>query len=415
MTHGIANAIAILARATLETLASIALLVALFVIAILFVLTRIIKLLAPFLVRAACVVFALWSIAILARDALALYAAHQISPGALATFSFVGAIVFVGVWLADAMGANDKNIWGVMLFCGILALIFNQTIHAIDARALALFPVALAFAVNPFWFFIRGDEMESRNEGALKKIAVALAALTYAGAVIYGDIQFLQVMDKAFPGDGIMRALAMAGAVMTAISAVTLPVALHWWFSPGLQFLWGIAFWVLDILALGLNAMLAYQVASGHLDAMLATWQMFSPATPLLAVIGWGIAFLLDPSQQERHAVAEMQADQIETYATQMRQAAKSDAVYQEILQAAQLHAREFAQSLHGHRDASRNRAERASRDNDGTSDKVRGNGHLQKAYAMDADAATREAKPSRNGRGRDNGTNNGTSHDPNA
>jgi hypothetical protein len=165
--------------------------------------------------------------------------------------------------------------------------------------------------------------------------------------------------------------------------------------------------------------MLAYQVASGHLDAMLATWQMFSPATPLLAVIGWGIAFLLDPSQQERHAVAEMQADQIETYATQMRQAAKSDAVYQEILQAAQLHAREFAQSLHGHRDAASNGTSRGnngtSRDNDGTSDKVRGNGHLQKLYAMDADAATREAKPSRNGRGRDaeRGTSrNGTSRD---
>jgi hypothetical protein len=412
--RGIANAIGTLARLTLETLASIALLVALFVIAILFVLTRIIKLLAPFLVRAACVVFALWSIAILARDALAIYATHQIAASALAVGVFISAIVFIGVWLADVLGANDKNIWGVMLFGGIIAMGFNQTIQTIDAPALALLPVALAFAVNPLWF-IREDKMKSRNESALKKIAVALAALTYAGAVIYGDIQFLQVMDKAFPGDGIMRALAMAGAVMTAISAVTLPVALHWWFSPGLQFLWGIAFWVLDILALGLNAMLAYQVASGHLDATLATWQMFSPATPLLAVIGWGIAFLLDPSQQERHAVAEMQADQIETYATQMRQAAKSDAVYQEILHAAQLHAREFAQSLHGHRDASRNHAERASRDNDGTLDKVRGNGHLQKSYAMDADAMTANVKPNRNGRGRDNGTNNGTSHDPNA
>jgi hypothetical protein len=407
MMRGIANAIGTLARLTLETLASIALLVALFVIAILFVLTRIIKLLAPFLVRAACVVFALWSIAILARDALAIYATHQIAASALAVGVFISAIVFIGVWLADVLGANDKNIWGVMLFGGIIAMGFNQTIQTIDAPALALLPVALAFAVNPLWF-IREDKMKSRNESALKKIAVALAALTYAGAVIYGDIQFLQVMDKAFPGDGIMRALAMAGAVMTAISAVTLPVALHWWFSPGLQFLWGIAFWVLDILALGLNAMLAYQVASGHLDATLATWQMFSPATPLLAVIGWGIAFLLDPSQQERHAVAEMQADQIETYATQMRQAAKSDAVYQEILHAAQLHAREFAQSLHGHRDAASN----------GTSeDKARGNGHLQKSYAMDADAMTANVKPNRNGRGRDNGTSaeRGTSHDPNA
>jgi hypothetical protein len=106
--------------------------------------------------------------------------------------------------------------------------------------------------------------MKGRNTSALKTVAVWLAALTYAGAVMYGDIQFLQVMNKAFPNDGIMRALAMAGAVMTAVSALTLPIALHWWFAPGLQFLWGIGFWVLDILALVLNAILAYQIAMGN-------------------------------------------------------------------------------------------------------------------------------------------------------
>jgi len=216
--------------------------------------------------------------------------------------------------------------------------------------------------------------MKNRNEKALKIVAIALAALTYAGAVMYGDIQFLQVMDKAFPNDGVLRALAMAGAVMTAASALTLPLALHWWFSPGLQFLWGIAFWVLDILALGLNAILAYQIAIGKVDPMLATWQMISPATPLLAVIGWGLAFLLDPSHKERHAIAEMQADQIDTYAEQMRQAAKSEEVYAEILAAAKLQAREFAQSLHGQRVTSVS----PSSTNNGTSEPAptkRGNG----------------------------------------
>jgi hypothetical protein len=192
--------------------------------------------------------------------------------------------------------------------------------------------------------------MKNRNEKALKIVAIALAAMTYAGAVMYGDIQFLQVMDKAFPNDGVVRALAIAGAVMTAVSALTLPLALHWWFSPGLQFLWGITFWVLDILALGLNAILAYQIAVRKVDSMLVTWQMISPATPLLAVVGWGLAFLLDPSHKERHAIAEMQADQIDTYAEQMRQAAKSEEVYAEILVAAKLQAREFAHSLHGQR-----------------------------------------------------------------
>ncbi len=234
--------------------------------------------------------------------------------------------------------------------------------------------------------------MKNRNEKALKMVAIALAALTYAGAVMYGDIQFLQVMDKAFPNDGILRALAMAGAVMTAVSALTLPLALHWWFSPGLQFLWGIAFWVLDILALGLNTILAYQIAIGKVDSMLVTWQMISPATPLLAVIGWGLAFLLDPSHKHRHAIAEMQADQIDTYAEQMRQAAKSEEVYAEILAAAKLQAREFAQSLHGQRVASFNTSSTSNGTAESTSSK-RGN-----AVKTNATPELMPVKPGRNG-----------------
>jgi hypothetical protein len=211
---------------------------------------------------------------------------------------------------------------------------------------------------------------------------------------MYGDIQFLQVMDKAFPNDGILRALAMAGAVMTAVSALTLPLALHWWFSPGLQFLWGIAFWVLDILALGLNAILAYQIAVGKVDPMLATWQMISPATPLLAVVGWGLAFLLDPSHKERHAIAEMQAGQIDTYAEQMRQASRSEEVYAEILVAAKLQAREFAQSLHGQRVANGS----TSSTNNGTSEPT----SVKRGSATRTNA-THElvpVKPNRNGHG---------------
>jgi hypothetical protein len=210
--------------------------------------------------------------------------------------------------------------------------------------------------------------VKSRNEQALKTIAITLAALTYAAAVLYGDVQFLTVMQSAFPNDPMLRALAMAGAVMTAVSAMTLPIALHWWFSPGLQFIWGVGFWLIDILALGLNAMLAYELATGVINSIVATWQIVAPATPLLAVVGWGIAFLLDPSHRERHARAEMEANQIDTYADQMRKAANSEEVYAEILAAARLRAREFAESLSGRRMPETHRS----------ADKVRGNGHLQ-------------------------------------
>jgi len=187
----------------------------------------------------------------------------------------------------------------------------------------------------------------NRNTQALKTLAVFLAALTYCGAVIYGDIMFISVMHVAFPS-GIMGGLATAGAIMTAVSAITLPLALHYWFAPGTQFVWGIIFWFADIAALSLNAMLAYAMATGGGDSSLMQWQQFSPATPMLAVIGWGLVFLLDPAHKLRHAQAELEADLIDIHATQLRQAAKGEDVAATITTGAKTAAADTASRLTG-------------------------------------------------------------------
>lgn len=188
--------------------------------------------------------------------------------------------------------------------------------------------------------------MKGRNGEGLKLFAIAGAALTYAGAVIYGDIMFLQVVSKTFPGSGVLQALAYAGAIVTAVSALILPIALHWWFSPGSQFIWGLIFWGLDIFALGANSILAFEIATGGKDSFIEVWQVMSPATPLLAVVGWGIAFLLDPSHKLRHAVSDMRAEQIDILADEMVKAAKSAEVKAIILEGAKKDARDFAESV---------------------------------------------------------------------
>lgn len=188
--------------------------------------------------------------------------------------------------------------------------------------------------------------MKGRNGEGLKFFAIAGAALTYAGAVIYGDIMFLQVVSKTFPGSGVLQALAYAGAIVTAVSALILPIALHWWFSPGSQFIWGLIFWGLDIFALGANSILAFEIATGGKDSFIEVWQVMSPATPLLAVVGWGIAFLLDPSHKLRHAVSDMRAEQIDILADEMVKAAKSAEVKAIILEGAKKDARDFAESV---------------------------------------------------------------------
>jgi hypothetical protein len=189
-----------------------------------------------------------------------------------------------------------------------------------------------------------------RNSVGLKRIALFLAAITYAGAVAYGDIMFLGMVQAAFP-DGFLEAMAIFGAVTTAVSAIVLPLALHFWFAPGEQFWAGIIFWLVDVAALALNSILAYQLALEiPLDDLLATWYDLSPATPLLAVIGWGTIFLLDPSQKLRHAVAEIEANQIDAYKNHLTAANNSDDVYAILSEGARADAKRFSEQLTGRR-----------------------------------------------------------------
>ena len=171
--------------------------------------------------------------------------------------------------------------------------------------------------------------------------------LMYAGAVIYGDVMFLQIVSKAFPSNGFLQSFAYAGAVVTAGTALALPLALHYWFAPGNQYIWGICYWVFDAVILGLNSILAYQIALAHVDPIFELWRNISPATPLFAVIGIGVAFLLDPTHAKRHAEMEGELDQIDLYKQHVQAAANSPEVKAVILEAAKQQAAEYAKGIY--------------------------------------------------------------------
>ena len=188
--------------------------------------------------------------------------------------------------------------------------------------------------------------MDSRNMKAVKGFIILGAMLTYAGAVVYGDVMFLRVMSETFM-DGWLGMVAMAGAVMVGVSALLLPAAKQFWFSPGSQTIWGYLFWGIDILALGANAILAYQIASGvPLDGIMSGWAKFSPATPLLVVVGWGMAFVLDSSSAMRAAVAESKANMIDEYKKEVGKASKSNETFAILQGGARDTAIDFAEQL---------------------------------------------------------------------
>ena len=93
------------------------------------------------------------------------------------------------------------------------------------------------------------------NEDA-KKLAIGAGVVIYTLAVIYGDLMFLQIMQTTLP-KGILQTLSAVGAITTAASSIVLLVALHYWFSPGLQTWGGIVYWFINVTVLALNSMLA--------------------------------------------------------------------------------------------------------------------------------------------------------------
>jgi len=188
----------------------------------------------------------------------------------------------------------------------------------------------------------------SRNMKAIKGLAMLVGALAYAAAVIFGDVMFIVIMQDVFPV-GILGLLAIVGAVTTAMSALALPVAMHFWFAPGYQSVGGWIFWLADIFVLALNSILAFNIATGQ-DFGLYWWQGIAPASPMLAVLGWGMMFNLDPSNKLVHAEIETEADAIDDYVAEQKTAREDVEVQKIIREGAQATTRNIAAKVSGAR-----------------------------------------------------------------
>lgn len=172
--------------------------------------------------------------------------------------------------------------------------------------------------------FEKTKAMLSMNQNQVDtwlKVAMGSAFVAYVIGVFYADSMFISVMQEAFPANGLFRTLANVGAITTALSAVGILLAKMFWFSTGAQSRWGWLFWIADIIALSLNAILAYQIATlgiEGLEPFMHKWMGLAPATPLLPVVGWGVAIKLDKNQALRQAYLDMDFDLIQLFRREM-------------------------------------------------------------------------------------------------
>ena len=96
------------------------------------------------------------------------------------------------------------------------------------------------------------------------------------------------------------------------MTAIALPLALHFWTFEPLHRYGAYLFYLVDAVILFANTIVDFGV---NTHQQLAWWQQFymttiMPATPVIAGAGWSVLFLLDPSARSqimRHQLREVE------------------------------------------------------------------------------------------------------------
>jgi hypothetical protein len=163
--------------------------------------------------------------------------------------------------------------------------------------------------------------------------------------VVYSAVHNWRLLTAGISGEMVIW--AALGVVGLELTAIFLPIALHWWTHAPLQRLIAFGFYFADLALIFLNVVLDYAVVSGasEIPGWLRLYLFFGvPATPVFAGLGWSILFLLDPSSRERGMIENLRASTREALAARIAQQAKSA----DIAQAVDLAAANMASDIVG-------------------------------------------------------------------
>jgi hypothetical protein len=187
-----------------------------------------------------------------------------------------------------------------------------------------------------------GDLMQEARRRAFRSLVLFLGIAAYAVALIYAGVHNYALLTRGVAPELII--FALLGLFGLEISAIALPLAVHFWTAPGLHRIAALAFYAVDALLLFGNSILDF-----HLNAGLAlpAWmdlylRYIAPATPLVVGAMWATLFILDPANRLRDVEMEMAAAARLALAARIAEAARAAEV-NEIVEAA---ARQMAMEL---------------------------------------------------------------------
>lgn len=170
-----------------------------------------------------------------------------------------------------------------------------------------------------------GDSMTEGRDKAFKSLAICAGMLVYVAGLLYSGVHNWRLMVAGVAGDLVIW--AALGVVSLEISAMFLPLALHFWTHAPMQRIAAFAFYAVDLGLIILNVVIDYSTGIGTttIPGWLEAYRYFGvPATPILAALGWSLLLLLDPSQRERAMVEALRASTREVLAARVAEQAKA-------------------------------------------------------------------------------------------
>jgi hypothetical protein len=187
-----------------------------------------------------------------------------------------------------------------------------------------------------------GDLMSEAKRRAFKALAIFVGIAVYAGMLLYAGVHNYSLFTRGLREDLVI--FALLGLFTLELSAVGLPLAIHFWTAPGVHRIAALAFYLADLTLLGGNAVLDFHLNAG---LPLTPWMRLyldfvAPATPLLVGLMWSILFILDPANRIRDMEMELAAAARMALANRIAEAAKAADVNQIVEGAAQAMARDL-------------------------------------------------------------------------
>lgn len=168
--------------------------------------------------------------------------------------------------------------------------------------------------------------LKENSRRALKGLAVFLSLIVYLAGLIYAGVRSYSLFARTV--DGELLPLAVLGIIALEVSALALPLAIHYWTAPGAQRLAALGFYLLDLALIVANAILDAAHHSGaaqDVPIFLNAYGVYAvPALPVVCMIGWAILWALDPASREHDMVQAVRAATHEALMAQIARAAES-------------------------------------------------------------------------------------------